>query len=153
MHTLNQLPFYCLTETCNAGGWPGTAQNFPLQQPGKIAQVGGGHAEGGHRVFEQREQRHRGKTFGQGFGKETQKYHGAGFVQRRTRGVIDLDFPARQFSGDPAGKIAIGRDQGGRFAGRFEHLTQQKSDGGGFFTGRACLDEANALKRFVCDWL
>ena len=59
---------------------------------------------------------------------QAQKRAGRRAVERHSGGIVDVDVPAAQFGGDPAGQLAIRSDQRGGRARGFQLAAQQQRD-------------------------
>ena len=88
----------------------------------------GREAAGGQRVLQRGEQRHRRQRAVGEIEDEAQENAGRRPVERHAGRIVDLDVPAAQFGGDPAGQLAVGGDQRRRRAGRLELAAQQQRD-------------------------
>ena len=71
-------------------------------------------------MLQRREQGYRGELAGRQVEDKTQKHARRGPVQRQTGRVVDIDVPAAQLCGDPAGELAIGGDERSGRTRRFE---------------------------------
>ena len=107
-------PFQLDLDAGKAAGKPRPAQAGLFQIAGQPAQLAALHARRGQRVLEGREQGDRVDAAHDQARGQQQKSAGRRLVERRAGGIVDLDAPALEFDPDPAGEMAIGRDQGRR---------------------------------------
>ena len=63
---------------------------------------------------------------------QAQEHRGRRFGERLAGAVVGHHAVAQQFGADPAGQVAVRRDQRGARARRFQRVAQHQRDGGGF---------------------
>src|SRR6516165_10799214 len=83
---------------------------------------------GGQWVLERGEQWHRGEPARGEFEHQTQKGAGRRAVQWQAGRIVDLDPPASQLDGNPAGEFAVGGDERRGRPRRLELAAQQERD-------------------------
>ena len=79
-------------------------------------------------MLQRGQQRHRRQRAAGQIEHQAQKRAGRGAVQRQAGGIVDVDVPAAQLGGDPAGELAVRRDQRRGRARGFELAAQQQRD-------------------------
>jgi hypothetical protein len=99
-----------------------------LEPPRQGAKFGRGKPASRQRVLQRRQQWHRRKLALCHVEHQAQECPRWGQAQRQAGGIVDIDAPAPQFSGDAAGELAVGGDERCGRAWGFELAAQQKSN-------------------------
>ena len=107
---------------------------------------GAAHVEPQQRMFEQRQQRDRGKTVQRGFGGEPGKDSGRRFGERVAAGILGGNVPARQRGEHAAPERAVRRHQRGGLA-VVHRFAQRHRDGERLFLGIGRFDHGERLER------
>ncbi len=130
-----------------AAGQAGAAQAGALERPHLVAEGALVLAVARERVLERGEQGDRRDAVGHHARAEQQKGAGRGLIERRACGIIDLDPPAAQLGGDPAGELTVARHQGGVPLGVLERGAHAQREGEGFARQIGVAFQHQALQR------
>ena len=112
-----------------ATGQAGAAQAGALERTHLVAERALVLAVARERMLERSEQGDRRDAVDDHARGEQQEGAGRGLIERRARGIVDLDAPAAQLGGDPAGELTVARDQGGAALGRLERGAHAQRQG------------------------
>ena len=107
---------------------PRAAQSRPFQPANGGPEIPRCHPAGGERMLERCQQFDRCQLCRRGVRERRKKGSRRGLGQRHTGGIVDVDRPAPQFRGHPAGQIAVGRHQGRCLVGHLHGLAQDQRD-------------------------